>query len=406
MSFMPEYDVIICGAGPAGLATGISTLFHNKKAKVLILESREEVGEEKCGEGLAEEWFKHMKKFGKYLRSNLKPKCFENEMFGVIFILPNGERIVAREKKSNGWLLNKDYFLKTLAAIFKKMGGQLELGVNAVGPVMKNDIAYGVETHLGNLIRGKCVIDATGLTQSIWRKALKIKEPIDRNDIEICFQYKVEDCKIENPDLIQIYFGNIIAPGGYGWVFPKGKNRVNVGIGCQASRVKNVLPYQERFWKILDLGGRIVSKKGGTVATFDLPENFVWSNLACVGASARFTNPIHGGGTGPGLFGGYILGKHLANAIKKKESIEETLKKYQDEIKETRGKRHEYHYKAKNLLQSLNDDEMETIFSSMTPDEWLRSMNFTKREAFRIIGRISKKNLRLGLKLTKYLGLS
>lgn len=402
---MSEYDVIICGAGPAGLSTGISTLFYNKKAKVLILESRKEIGEEKCAEGLSEDWFKHMKTFGRYLRSNLKSKCFDNEISGTLLVLPSGERIIARTKKPYGWVLNKDYFLKNLAAIFKKMGGQLELGVNVVGPVIRNRIVYGVETHLGNLIRGKCVVDATGLTQSIWRKALNIKEPIDKDDVEVCFQYKVEGCKIENPDLIQVYFNNYFAPGGYGWVFPKGKNRANVGIGCQGSRVDNVLPYQERFWKILHLDGKIVSKKGGAVASFKLPETFVWSNLACVGASARFTNPVHGGGTGPGLFGGHILGKHLATAIKKKISIEQALVKYQKEIKETRGKAHEYHYRAKSLLQSLNDDEMEIVFSSMGPDEWLKSMNFTKGEILRIIGRISKKNLMLGLKVTKRLGL-
>ncbi len=405
MSFMLEYDVIICGAGPAGLSTGISTLFYNKKAKVLILESREEVGEKKCAEGLSESWFKHMKRFGKYLRFNLKSRCFDNKMSGTLLILPSGKEIIAREKKPNGWVLNKDYFLKNLAFIFKKMGGKIELGVNIVGPVIKNRIVYGVETHLGNLIRGKCVVDATGLTQTIWRKALNIKKPIDKDDIEVCFQYKVEGCKIENPDLIRVYFGSYFAPGGYGWVFPKSKNRANVGIGCQASRVDNVLPYQERFWKILNLDGKIVSKKGGTVVSFNLPETFVWSNLACVGASARFTNPVHGGGTGPALFGGYILGKYLSNAIKKRESTEHALIRYQDEIKQTRGKAHEYHYRMKKLLQSLNDDEMEIVFSSMDSDEWLKSMTFTKTEILRIIGRISKKSLRLGLKVTKCLGL-
>lgn len=402
---MSEYDVIICGAGPAGLATGISTLFFDKKAKVLVLENREEVGEEKCAEGLSEDWFKHMKNFGKYLRSKLNPKCFDNKMSGTLLVLPSGKQIIARDKKPNGWVLNKDFLIKNLADIFKKMGGQLELRVNVMGPVVNNGLVYGVETHPGELIRGKCIVDATGLTQTIWRKALNINEPIDKNDVEVCFQYKVEGCNVENPDLIRVYFGNKFAPGGYGWVFPKSNNRANVGVGCQASKVDNVLPYQESFWKMLNLKGKIISKKGGTVSSFNLPENFVWSNLACIGESARFTNPVHGGGTGPALFGGYILGKHLADATKNKESVEEALKKYQDEIKDTRGRAHAYHYRVKSLLQSLNDNEMEIVFSSMNSDEWLESMSFTKKEILSIIGRISKKNLRLGLKVTKHLGL-
>ena len=401
---MLEYDLIICGAGPAGLCTGISTLYKNKKAKVLILETRKEVSEEKCGEGLSESWFRKMPRFGKFLRSKLSSKCFENKISGTVLVLPSGKRITAREKKPEGWILNKDYFLKNLALIFKRMGGELRLNQKVDGPVIKNKIVYGVEVNR-RLIRGKCVVDATGLNQTIWRKALKITEPIDKNDIEICCQCKISDSKIEDPDLIQIYFGEYFAPGGYGWVFPKGPERANIGVGCQASRVSSAFPYQERFWKILNLNGKIISKKGGTVATFQLPDTFVWSNLACVGSSARFTNPVHGGGIGPGLFGGYVLGKHLGDALKKHYSINEAFSDYQQEVKSARSKEHDYHYRSKNLLQACSDEEMEIIFSSIKPEEWLKAMNLTKREQMRIVGRISKKSFRLGLKVIRYLGL-
>ena len=75
-----EYDVVICGAGPAGLSTGISILFLNNDTKVLILESREVVGEEKCAEGLSESWFLKMSDYGLFLKSKLKEKCFENDL--------------------------------------------------------------------------------------------------------------------------------------------------------------------------------------------------------------------------------------------------------------------------------------------------------------------------------------
>jgi digeranylgeranylglycerophospholipid reductase len=402
---MSKYDVIICGAGPAGLTTGISTLFFNKKAEVLILEDRKEISEEKCAEGLSKDWIKHIKGLGKYLLSNLKPKCFENEILGVDIVLPSGKHIIAKDKKINGWVLNKDYFLKNLAAIFKKMGGQIELGVDVLGPVIKNNIVYGVETESEKLARGNCIVDATGLTQNIWKKTLSIKDQLNKDDLEVCFQYKVEGCNIEDPKLLQIYFGSHIAPGGYGWVFPKGKNRANVGIGCQASKVDNVLPFQEGFWDMLNIGGKISSKKGGMVSSFNLPEEFVWSNLACVGESARFTNPSHGGGTGPAMLGGYILGMNVANAMKTNKSIEKALIKYQDDIKKIRSKAHSYHYKTKNLLQSCNDEELEIILSSINIDEWYKSMSFTKSEVMGIIGRVYKKNFGLGLKVTKYMSL-
>ncbi|MDI6826415.1 MAG: NAD(P)/FAD-dependent oxidoreductase [Candidatus Aenigmarchaeota archaeon] len=402
---MSEYDVIIVGAGPAGLSTGISTLYTNKDANVLIVDSRQEVGEEKCAEGLSKDWFDHMSKYGKYLLSRLEPKCFENEIYGVLLVLPSRKEIKIRTKKKHGWVLNKDFFLKNLAKIFEKRGGEIQLNTSIIRPVIKGKVVYGVETNEGNMIKGRCVIDATGINQTIWKKALNITEPLDKKNIEICCQYKVVDCDISDDDLLQIYSSENIAPGGYGWVFPKRGNKANVGIGCQGSRVMSAVPYQEKFWEMLKLNGKIVSKKGGTVDTCNLPESFVWSNLACVGSSARFTNPVHGGGTGPGLFGGYILGKNIGNAFIHRMPVEDALVDYQREIKSIRGKAHEYHYRVKNLLQACSDEELEMIFSSILTDEWMKSMSFTRREILKVIGRISKKSLRLGLKVMKYLGL-
>jgi digeranylgeranylglycerophospholipid reductase len=402
---MSEYDAVICGAGPAGLVTGISILFYKKDANVIILEGRQEIGEEKCGEGLSEDWFFHMKVFGRFLRSKLNSKCFENKICGFLFVLPSGKKIVVKEKKPHGWILNKDYFLKNLAKIFLEMGGEIKSNTIVKSPIVKNNVLYGVEIEGGNLIRGKCVIDATGLNQVIWKKALDIKKPIDKREVEVCCQYKIVNSELEYPELIHFYFGNSFAPGGYGWIFPKGSDRANVGLGCQGSKVESAFPFQEKFWNMLNLKGKIISKKGGTVATFNIPKSFVWSNLACVGESARFTNPVHGGGTGPAIFGAHILGKNISEALKKKKSMNAALLNYQEEIKSTRGKTHNYHYKAKNLLQACNDEEIEIILSSINMDEWYNSMSYTKRDLMRIIGRIYKKNFKLGFKVTRYMGL-
>lgn len=402
---MSEYDVIICGSGPAGLSTGISTLFFNKKAKVLILESRKEVGEDKCGEGLSEGWFYNMPDYGLFLLSKLNQKCFENEMHGMVFYSPNGKKIKIKTKERQGWIINKDYFLKNLAEIFKWLGGELRTETIVFRPLVKGDRMEGIETTEGEMIYGKYIIDATGFPQSIWRKALNIDEPVDKDDYEVCFQYKVLGCDLKDHDLIHLYFSNELYPGGYGWVFPKGPHKANVGLGCQASRVAVALPFMEKFWEKLKIKGNIISKKGGTVDTFKIPETFVWSNLACVGASARFTNPLHGGGTGPSLFGGYMLGKNIGNGLKEDAEIEDVLLKYQEEFKKSpQAKEHDNVYKIKNLFQKLSDDELNIILESITDDEWLRVMNLSKSDALKIVGRISKKSLKLGLKITKSLG--
>jgi len=400
-----EYDVVICGAGPAGLSTGISTLFVNQDAKVLILETREVVGEEKCGEGISESWFNRMSDYGLFLRKNLKEKCYENEMYGMVFYLPNKEKITIRMKERQGWIINKDYFLKNLAEIFQSMGGELRVGINSTEPIVNDGKVEGIEVNGEETVKAKYFVDATGVCQNIWRRVLGITEPLDPKEIEVCFQYKVVDSRIDDHDLIHLYFGSEVAPGGYAWVFPKDQKRANVGLGCQASKVKSAFPFMLKLWKDLNIHGTVISKKGGTVSSFDIPDTIVWSNLACVGASARFTNPIHGGGTGPALYGGYILGKHIASDIKNNVPADKTMKNYQDEVKSTMKKGHKNLYRIKTMFQSFNDEEMNITLSSITKEEWTRIMNLTKQDMVKIIARITKKDMKFGLKIPKYLKL-
>src|SRR5206468_6463929 len=88
----------------------------------------------------------------------------------------------------------------------------------------------------------KIVVDCTGVT-SVLRTNLPInshiQRKINRDDLEATGRYiynfdnEVEDNTFFDPDYCIIHLDQNIAPGGYAWVFPKGKNKVNVGLGVQ-----------------------------------------------------------------------------------------------------------------------------------------------------------------------------
>ena len=48
-------------------------------------------------------------------------------------------------------------------------------------------------------------------------------------------QGKVQDETYFTPDYCLIHLDQFIAPAGYAWVFPKGKSRVNIGLGVSKS---------------------------------------------------------------------------------------------------------------------------------------------------------------------------
>ena len=53
-------------------------------------------------------------------------------------------------------------------------------------------------------------------------------------DMESCFQYSVSNININQKQMV-MYVGSKFAPGGYLWIFPKGNNYANNGIGISGN---------------------------------------------------------------------------------------------------------------------------------------------------------------------------
>ena len=90
----------------------------------------------------------------------------------------------------------------------------------------------------------KLVVDATGITSMLRnqiKNTTKVERKIDRRDVEstgrhiMYFEPGEEDLTEFDPDYCIIHLDQDIAPGGYGWVFPKADNKVNIGLGVEKS---------------------------------------------------------------------------------------------------------------------------------------------------------------------------
>ena len=71
------------------------------------------------------------------------------------------------------------------------------------------------------------------------KNSTKIEREIDRRDVEttgrhiMYFEPGKEELTQFDPDYCIIHLDQDIAPGGYGWVFPKADNKVNIGLGVE-----------------------------------------------------------------------------------------------------------------------------------------------------------------------------
>src|SRR5919112_3578027 len=171
----------------------------------------------------------------------------EHPVKGVIAFSPDHETKVSFD--GEGYILNRKLLPQ------KQLKEAVNLGVEVINNttirklLVDNNYVVGIEaedTKSKQVVKktAKVVVDCTGVT-SVLRTNLPIKSyiqrRIDRNDLESTGRYiydfdsenAKEDKTFFDQEYCIIHLDQKLAPGGYGWVFPKGKDKVNIGLGVQ-----------------------------------------------------------------------------------------------------------------------------------------------------------------------------
>ena len=211
-------------------------------------------------------------------------------------------------------------------------------------------------------IHAKIVIAADGPESRVGRWAgLDCNTKFD--NMESCVQYEMAGLEMENNNVIQLYFGSV-APGGYTWIFPKGDDIANVGIGVLKTHTdKTAIEHLDEFIKNCPetQNAQAVEINMGGDPVGGLIKERVGDNILVVGDAAGFVNPLTGGGINSALESGVYAGIVAADAIESGDYSAKNLKEYVKLTDENIGKGYDKYKKAKEYLLSLNDDELNDI---------------------------------------------
>jgi digeranylgeranylglycerophospholipid reductase len=358
-----KYDVVIVGSGPAGSVTG--RFAAESGAKVLIIERRQEIGVPVlCGEGISRKIDNWGMLEGK--------KWIASSIYDARIYSPDGTMVkLSAELAGNetGYVVNREVFDQELARLAVKAGTKIMLNTNATALLKENDKIKGVKaTHFDEEfeIEADIIVGADGVESRIGKWA-GINTTLKPEDLETCCQYTLTniDCKDAYCDF---YLGREIAPGGYVWIFPKGKNVANVGIGLLASLSESGMAK-----KLLDdfiskdprlENGSPIRFLAGAVPVSN-PVETVRDNLVLVGDAARHVDPITGGGLTHCLEGGKIAGETIGKAIENQEFSAEFLSEYETGWKEAYGKKIKRNYMVKEIILDMEDKTLNMLADSI-----------------------------------------
>ena len=373
MKYDKEWDVIVVGAGPAGIKAGEE--LAKRGLKTLVIDRKQEIGAPKrCGEGLSMRWIKI---------SGLEPEPTWARQYinGAILISPKGKKIVIdtdKLGKGSGYIIERKMFEKFLAANAIRAGAKFMLKANVYDLVIEDDYVRGVRVnYMGDdlELRAKIVVAADGVDSRIGRMA-GLNTTLPLTEMDSGFQYEMAGVELLDPNKMELYFGNEVAPRGYVWVFPKGKDVANVGIGINGANEKTARYYLDKWieenWDRFKNASVIEINAGGIPVTKPVDE-FVGNGIMLTGDAARMVNPIHGGGMGTALEAAGMLADVAKEAIASGDVSKEKLKKFQDMWMEKHGEVFAKILKVRHFFERLNDEQLEAIADmalkgGLTPD--------------------------------------
>jgi len=213
--------VVIIGSGPSGCSTAISLLSRRNDVDVIILSKNLSMSPVRCGGGVG----KYMlEKIGLSVPSNVIGSFIKR----VRLYSPDGNfwelNCSGVGLHDMGYVLYRDKFDRWLMDEAFKRGARIH-EKNVTRALLKN-ISYDV------------LVGADGVTSTVADFVGRPKIP--RDDLHLGIQLTTRWKKYPD-DLIGLYFTNKIAPLGYAWVFPVGRD-VRIGLGIPLSLNKN--PYK------------------------------------------------------------------------------------------------------------------------------------------------------------------
>jgi len=390
-----DYDVIIAGGGLAGTVTAQSISHHsNQNLKILVVDrnteflpGRKSLAGWVCGDACSKEAVDFM---SDRIKVQWTRPEIEHDVKGVMAFSPDKETKIPFD--GAGYMLNRQKLPEIQNERCKKMGIEFEYEINLTGLIYDGQLVVGVQ-GIDNKTKqpfkktSKIVVDATGVTSTLrngLQNSTKVEKRIDRKDLESTGRYIMyfdqgeKDLTEFDPDYCIIHLDQDIAPGGYGWVFPKGDNKVNIGLGIEKSfldkrnkrlgKKDNVASlmkeYLERNKAIknsrLSEDPEDINNNSGVFQVSVRRQNdcMVSGGYMLVGDSAWMPKAIDAGGIGPALIAGTIIGNNVVKAIEGNDVSETSLWQYNlDFIKE-------YGYKTaglelfRGLVQQMTNEQI------------------------------------------------
>jgi geranylgeranyl reductase family protein len=338
------YDVIVIGAGPVGSYTAY--LLAKEGLHVGIFEKNTAIGKDiNCTGIISTECFK---------KFNLSQDIVLQPIDSIKAFSPSGDFIQYQSSSPIAYVINRSLFDNTMNHMAVREGA-LTFVNTRVEEIVSTNGDFRIKVKNGGEERefkSKVGILANGFELNTLRDIIKRPKK---------FLYGIQtDAMMDEVSTIEVYFGNNIAPGSFGWVVPTGDKSTKIGLIVKenpSSFLKNFLqnPLVSKRLRSCDK-----NTKCSLIPFGSIPKSYA-ERIIIVGEAAGQVKTTTGGGIYFGLLCSEIAARTIMKAFQCGDFSEETFKEYETNWRKTVGPEVKAGMKLRNLFSRFSDNQIDFL---------------------------------------------
>ncbi len=360
------HDAIVIGAGPAGNITALS--LSRMGYRVAVLDWRRNIGDKLCT-GI----------IGLECAERFPPdkSLIYSQAGAATVVSPAGKRYRIARGEPQATVIDRVGYVGSAAERAMEAGADYDLGervtnidINESGVAISTDAESGRKRWLADV-----VVIASGFGS-------QLLEMVGLRNGRRCEYMVGSQAEVEVNDLedVEVYLGDKIAPGSFGWLVPKSDCRALAGIVSQ----QRLNGHMGNFLSDLKQSGRVrkvvEDPRQWGIPLKPLPKTY-GDRVLVAGDAAGQVKPTTGGGIYYAQLSGQLAAETANEAFTAGDFSARRLKRYEREWKAKIGRELRIGYYTRMLYSALGDQQVELLLSELVSggvgDELLNSREFS-----------------------------
>ncbi len=318
---MHRYDFLVVGGGPIGcrVAYKLAAAGH----QVAVLEKNSSVGGPVCCTGIVSR--ECISRFG------IPPGLILKEFRSAIFYPPSAEPFRVERPDIQAAVLDRGGYNAFIAREAQDQGADYFMAHRVTSVQAEPDRVVVTTENRGTslIFEARAAVLATGFSSRLPEQA-GFGRPKRR---AVGAQVEVRALTIEE---VEVYLGNDIAPGFFGWAVPTGNSNALVGLLTEHEADKHLA----KLVSVLESRGKIsclAGKPSYRGVTLSAPKKTYYARIILAGDAAGQVKPLTGGGIYFGLLCADMAASVLHAAMGASDFSSAYLSSYQKEWKKVLG---------------------------------------------------------------------